>query len=52
MNFKKRIIALCLITAAALSLVFAAPAKQSKHADGGQVSLLCDSYEEGPYKYC
>lgn len=52
MNFKKRIIALCLVTAAALSLVFAAPAKQAKHADDGSVSLLCDSYEEGYYKHC
>ncbi|MDE5818673.1 MAG: hypothetical protein K2N41_06445 [Lachnospiraceae bacterium] len=52
MNFKKRIIALCLVTAAALSLVFAAPAKQSKHADGGQAPLLCESYEESCYKHC
>lgn len=52
MNFKKRIVALCLVTAAALSLVFAAPAKQAKHADGEQVSLLCDSYEESVYKRC
>lgn len=52
MNIKKRIIALCLVTAAALSLVFAAPAKQAKHADGGSAILLCDPYEESAYKRC
>lgn len=52
MNFKKRMIALCLVTAAALSLVFAAPAKQAKHADDGQTILLCDPYEEEAYKRC
>lgn len=52
MNFKKRIIALCLVTAAALSLVFAAPAKQSKQTDGDSAILLCDSYEESQYKHC
>lgn len=52
MNFKKRIVALCLVTAAALSLVFAAPAKQAKHADGGQAVHLCDSYEDYEHKHC
>ena len=52
MNFKKRIIALCLVTAAALSLVFAAPAKQAKHADDGSAILLCDPYDEDIYKHC
>lgn len=52
MNFKKRIIALCLVTAAALSLVFAAPAKQAKHADDGSAILLCDPWEEHDHKYC
>ena len=52
MNFKKRIIALCLVTAAALSLVFAAPAKQAKHADSGSAILLCDPWEEDIYKRC
>ncbi|MBD5533799.1 MAG: hypothetical protein HDQ98_16675 [Lachnospiraceae bacterium] len=52
MNFKKRIVALCLVTAAALSLIFAAPAKQSKQADGKPAILLCDPYEEYDYKHC
>lgn len=52
MNFKKRMIALCLVTAAALSLVFAAPAKQSNAAGAEQGSLLCEFYEEVEYKRC
>ncbi|MDE6420007.1 MAG: hypothetical protein K2K87_05705 [Lachnospiraceae bacterium] len=52
MNFKKRMIALCLITAAALSLVFAAPAKQARQTDGEPAILLCDPYEESDYKHC
>ena len=52
MNIKKRIIALCLVTAAALSLVFAAPAKQAKHADGEPAILLCDPYDVDYYKNC
>ncbi len=52
MNFKKRIIALFLITAAALALVFAAPSKQAKHPDSGSPILLYDPYEESDYKRC
>ncbi len=52
MNIKKRFVAICLVTAAALSLVLSTPAKCTKITEGGQSSLLCDLYEEPAAKRC
>lgn len=52
MTIKKRIIALCLATTAALSLMFAAPAKQIQHSVSGQATLLCEFYEDCAAKRC
>lgn len=51
MNFKKRLVTLCLVTIAALSLIYTASAKKNTTVSTKSHFLLCDSYEEAGYKY-
>lgn len=52
MNFRKRLVALCLVTAAALSLILSASVKCTAHVENEQIPLLCESYDEYPKKVC
>lgn len=52
MNFRKRLVALCLVTAAALSLILSASVKCTAHVENEQISLLCESYDDYAKKYC
>lgn len=50
MNFKKRLVTLCLVTIAALSLIYTASVKKNTTINTESPFLLCDSYEEADYR--